>query len=56
MRVCILCYHAEDSTQPLAADDLPYDPTAYLGGHEAEMVYLTKKTAVPQLIALVERF
>ena len=52
MRVCILCYHAEDSASALAQDDLPYDPALYLGGHEAEMVYLTKKTAVPQLIAL----
>ena len=52
MRVCVLCYHVEDSEQPLAEDDLPYDPTVYLDGHEAEMVYLTKKTAVPQLIAL----
>ena len=52
MRVCVLCYHVEDSAQPLAEDDIPYDPTVYLDGHEAEMVYLTKKTAVPQLIGL----
>ncbi len=55
MRVCILCYVYEDPDAPLAGDDLPYDPTVYLDGHEAEMVYLTKAKAVPQLIALAQQ-
>ena len=52
MRICVLCYEYEDPDAPLAADDLPYDPTVYLDGHEATMVYLTKRMAVPRLVAL----
>ncbi len=55
MRVCILCYTYDESESPLAEDDLPYDPTVYLDGHEAEMVYLTKATAVPQIIGLAQK-
>lgn len=52
MRICILCYRYEDPDAPLARESLPYDPTVYLGGHTAEMVYLTKRTAVRQLVGL----
>ncbi len=53
MRICILSYVYEDAAESaLAQDDLPYDPSVYLVGHEVDTVHLTKTNATSQVVAL----
>ena len=52
MKLCILDDSYEQSNSVLKAYDLPADPRRYLDGHECEVHFLHKATAVQEVIRL----
>ncbi len=53
MKICILSYIYEDEHgSALAQDDLPYEPSFYLDGHDVETVHLAKTTATSRVVSL----
>ncbi len=52
LRIGILSDAYEDSASPLKPHDLPCDPRPYLAGHDCQVFFLNKRTAVRQTIAL----
>ncbi len=55
LRICILSDAYENSASPLKPHDLPCDPRPYLAGHVCELFFLTKATAVRQVVELARQ-
>lgn len=55
MKLCILDDSYEQSNSVLKAYDLPADPRRYLAGHECEVHFLHKATAVQEVIRLAKQ-
>lgn len=55
MKLCVLDDAYDDSTSPMKDVDIPSDVDRYLGMHEYEHHFLTKRTAVRQVTELAGR-